>query len=385
MKNGNEGTMAGTGLLALLDDITTILDDVAAMSKLAAKKTAGIVGDDLAVNANAMIGIDPKRELPIVGKVALGSLCNKAVLIPLALALPAAAITPLLMIGGAFLCYEAFHKMTHKKDAEDEKHHEKMLEAIVRGPEDLAKVENKRVWQAIGTDTILSAEIIAVSLGAVAAAPLLTKALVLSTIGLAMTVGVYGFVAGLVKLDDIGLHLQEAQGGGFAKFKRAFGKGLVDHTPTFMKGLSVVGTAAMFLVGGGILLHGIPGAHHLIEGSIATVSSSGFVHGVLEMAASGAAGVTAGFASVPVFTGLGKLLDKCKGACRRIPGAFKKKAVPGAKKPEMERAFAPGMPESGLKSSPDVKSALSAGAETPAQENAPPGNRQAPRSGPACS
>lgn len=182
--------MAASGLLALLDDIALILDDVAAMSKLAARKTAGLVGDDLAVNANAVVGIDPSRELPIVGKIALGSLLNKAVLIPLALALPATAIIPLLMFGGAFLCYEAVHKVSHKKGPEDEAHRQALLAAIQTSPEALMKVENKKVWGAIGTDTILSAEVVAVALGAVAQAPLLTKAFTLSVVGLGMAVGV---------------------------------------------------------------------------------------------------------------------------------------------------------------------------------------------------
>ena len=187
-----------SGLLALLDDITVLLDDVAAMSKIAAKKTAGIVGDDLAVNANAVVGIDPKRELPIVGKIALGSLLNKAVLIPLALTLPSAAIPPLLMFGGAFLCYEAFHKITHKKDDKDEEHHQKMVIAIQDSPEALLKLENKKIWGAIGTDTILSAEIIAVSLGAIAHAPLVTQAATLSVIGIGMTIGFPSGCSGLM-------------------------------------------------------------------------------------------------------------------------------------------------------------------------------------------
>lgn len=352
--------MAASGLLAVLDDIATILDDVAAMSKIAAKKTAGIVGDDLAVNANALLGIDPSRELPIVGKVALGSLLNKAILIPLALVLPTAAVTPLLMAGGAFLCYEAFHKMSHKKDKKDEAHHQKMLEAIIKGPEDLKKVENKKVWQAIGTDAILSAEIIAVALGTVAAAPLMAKAMTLSVIGVAMTVGVYGLVAGIVKLDDIGLHLQKAEGeSALAKMKRGLGRGLVDHTPKFMKGLSIVGTAAMFLVGGGILLHGIPAVHHLVQAGISAVASGGFLHGVAEMAATGVFGVVAGFASMPVFKGLEKLLDKAKPLFAKAIGVFKKKSPEAAavKAPELTS------PEKALANVPDVKAALAVAAE----------------------
>ena len=272
--------MALSGLLALLDDITLILDDVAAMSKLAAKKTAGIVGDDLAVNANVVVGIDPSRELPIVGKVALGSLLNKAILIPLALALPAQAITPLLMFGGAFLCYEAVHKVSHKKDHEDEAHHEELLEAIQTSPEALMKVENKKVWGAIGTDTILSAEVVAVALGAVAAAPLATKALTLTVVGLAMTVGVYGLVGAIVKADDL----------------------------------------AMFVVGGGILLHGIPALEHTLHEGLEHVPFHAFLGGPLSLLGSLVFGVIAGFICLPIFGLLGKGI-----------GALKTRLAPGGK------------------------------------------------------
>lgn len=317
--------MATSGLLALLDDITMILDDVAAMSKIAVKKTAGIAGDDLAVGAQSMIGIDPNRELPIVGKVFMGSMANKAILIPIALALPTAAITPLLMAGGAFLCYEALHKMMHKKDAKDEEHHQKMLEAIIKGPEDLIKVENKKVWQAIGTDTVLSAEIIAVSLGAVAAAPLVTKAAVLTLVGVGMTIGVYGLVAGIVKLDDLGLHLQKDTGkSGLSQLKRRIGRGLVDHTPKFMKLLGIVGTAAMLLVGGGIIAHGIPVIGHAIESAGPAVSSIPFVQGLVNMAATGLFGIVAGIIAMPAFIGAGKVLGKVTDKAKSVYARKKK-------------------------------------------------------------
>lgn len=294
--------MALSGLLAVLDDITLIMDDVAAMSKLAAKKTAGIVGDDLAVNANVVVGIDPSRELPIVGKIAAGSLVNKAILIPLALALPAAAITPLLMFGGAFLCYEALHKLTHKHGPEDEAHHQELVEAIQTSPEALMKVENKKVWGAIGTDTILSAEVVAVALGAVATAPLMTKAVTLTLIGIGMTVGVYGLVAAIVKADDVGLWLQQSS----APFKRRLGDFLLRAMPWFMKGLSVLGTAAMFVVGGGILLHGIPALEHMIEAGLTHVPFHPFFGGPLSLLVSLLFGVAIGFVSLPVFGLLGK-------------------------------------------------------------------------------
>lgn len=306
--------MATSGLLALLDDITLILDDVAAMSKLAAKKTAGIVGDDLAVNANVVVGIDPSRELPIVGKIALGSLVNKAILIPLALALPAVAITPLLMAGGAFLCYEALHKVMHKHSPADDEHHRDMLEAIQDGPDALLKLENKKVWGAIGTDTILSAEVVAVALGAVATAPLMTKAITLSVVGVGMTVGVYGLVAAIVKVDDVGLWLQNAG----TPAKRRLGDALLAAMPWFMKGLSVLGTAAMFVVGGGILLHGIPALEHMIEGGLAHVPFHAFLGGPLSLVVSLVFGVVAGFVCLPIFDWLGKGI-----------GALKQRVLPG--------------------------------------------------------
>ena len=259
--------MAGSGLLALLDDITSILDDVAAMTKVAAQKTAGIVGDDLAVNAQGLVGLQPDRELPIVGKVALGPALNKVVLVPLALALPRSVITPLLMLGGAFLCYEGVHKIAHKHTEEDDKHEDALLNALQTGPEALAAFESQKVKQAIFTDVILSAEIVAVALGSVADEPLQIKAMVLSLVSLGMTVGVYGLVAFIVKLDDIGLHLQK-KGGSSA----TLGSALVNYTPVFMRGLSVVGTIAMFMVGGGIILHGLhsveEAVHHGLEAAL---------------------------------------------------------------------------------------------------------------------
>lgn len=290
--------MAGGGLLAVLDDITTLLDDVAAMSKLAVKKTAGIVGDDLAVNANVVVGLDPTRELPIVGKIALGSLANKAILIPLAIALPQQAITPLLMFGGAFLCYEAVHKLAHKKGHADEEHHQETA-ALPTSPEALMKVENQKVWGAIGTDAILSAEVVAVALGAVAEAPLMTKAMTLTVVGLGMTIGVYGLVAAIVKADDLGLHLQ-AKGGAAGRFGRA----LVAAMPKFMKALSFLGTAAMFAVGGGILLHGLPALGHGLEEALHHLPR--IVGGVAELLASVIFGILAGFVSMPVFDLIGK-------------------------------------------------------------------------------
>lgn len=303
--------MPATGLLALIDDVTSILDDVATMSKVAAKKTAGIAGDDLAVNAEGLVGLDPSRELPIVGKVALGSGVNKLVLIPLALALPQSVITPLLMFGGAFLCYEGLHKILHKKDPEDEAHHQKLVEALQQGPEALREVEAKKVKQAILTDVVLSAEIVAVALGAVADQPFATKATVLAVVGFGMTVAIYGLVAGIVKLDDIGLHLQES--GAAGGMKQRLGKLLVDKTPMLMKGISVLGTIAMFLVGGGIVLHGIPGAeeqlHHLLE----SVSRVSMLQSVLGTVASLVVGVAVGAVALLVVGGVKKVVGLVRG------------------------------------------------------------------------
>lgn len=306
--------MAATGLLALLDDITTILDDVAALTKVAAKKTAGLAGDDLAVNAEGLVGLQPSRELPIVGKVALGSLANKFVLVPLALALPSAAITPLLMLGGTFLCYEGVHKVTHRNDEHDDAHHEKLIEALKTGPEALAAVESKKVRQAILTDVILSAEIVAVALGAVATEPLRTKALVLSVVALGMTAGIYGLVALIVKLDDIGLYMQRtgAPGG----LKARFGSLVVDYTPVMMRLLSIGGTAAMFLVGGGIILHGFHGVEERIHHALAAITH----HPTLEGALSTVVTLIVGVAVGAVATGL---VEAFKAAVRVVkPGAF---------------------------------------------------------------
>ena len=249
--------MAGTGLLALLDDVILIMDDVAALSKVAAEKTIGIAGDDLAVNAEGLVGLHPSRELPILGKVALGSLANKVVLVPLALALPEAVVQPMLMLGGAFLCYEGVHKVAHAvlpHDAHAEAAHEDALRHALTEPtgEALAAVEAQKVKQAMITDVVLSAEIVAVALGAVGDAPFLTKAVTLSAVAFGMTVGIYGAVAVLVKLDDVGLWLKP-RGGALA----VLGGALVGVTPYLMRALSVIGTLAMFLVGGGIVAHGL--------------------------------------------------------------------------------------------------------------------------------
>ncbi|MBL0088711.1 MAG: DUF808 domain-containing protein [Ideonella sp.] len=259
--------MAASSLLALIDDIATLLDDVALMTKVAAKKTAGVLGDDLALNAQQVSGVQAERELPVVWAVAKGSFINKAILVPLALAISAFApwaVTPLLMLGGAYLCFEGFEKLAHRflhSADEDRAHHDELVEALTRADVDLVAFEQDKVRGAVRTDFILSAEIITIALGTVAGAPLQQQLLVLSGIAVAMTIGVYGFVAGIVKLDDLGLWLTRRR----SALAQGTGRALLVAAPWLMRFLSVAGTAAMFLVGGSILVHGWPPLHHAIE------------------------------------------------------------------------------------------------------------------------
>ena len=261
-----------TSLLALIDDIASVLDDVALLSKVAAKKTAGVLGDDLALNAQQVSGVKADRELPVVWAVARGSFINKAILVPAALAISAFApwlVTPLLMVGGAFLCYEGFEKLAHKfmhNTAEQAAEREKLANALANPAVDLRDVEKDKIKGAIRTDFILSAEIIAITLGTVQDSPFTTQVMVLSSIALVMTVGVYGLVAGIVKLDDGGLYLSQRPGTGvWTRFQRSLGRVILLSAPWLMKFLSIAGTAAMFLVGGGILSHGFPFLHHSID------------------------------------------------------------------------------------------------------------------------
>ncbi|WP_446027637.1 DUF808 domain-containing protein [Lelliottia amnigena] len=258
--------MAGSSLLTLLDDIATLLDDISLMGKLAAKKTAGVLGDDLSLNAQQVSGVRANRELPVVWSVAKGSLLNKVILVPLALLISAFipwAITPLLMIGGAFLCYEGVEKVLHsfasRKDEETPQARQQRLEALAA--KDPLAFERDKVKGAIRTDFILSAEIVAITLGIVSEAPLLNQVLVLSGIAIAVTIGVYGLVGVIVKLDDMGYWLVDKSN----SLARIIGKGLLVLSPWLMKSLSVIGTLAMFLVGGGIVVHGIAPLHHAIE------------------------------------------------------------------------------------------------------------------------
>ena len=263
-----------SSLLALLDDIATVLDDVALLTKVAAKKTAGVLGDDLALNAQQVAGVKVDRELPVVWAVCKGSFVNKAILVPAALAISAFAawaVTPLLMIGGAYLCFEGFEKLAHRflhNRADDAEHHAQLLRTLSDTTTDLVALEKEKIVGAVRTDFILSAEIIAITLGTVQASPLTTQVSVLSGIAVLMTVGVYGLVACIVKLDDGGLYLSQSVGdGAWVQLQRGLGQGILAAAPYLMKGLSVAGTAAMFLVGGGILTHGVPGVQHVIAQS----------------------------------------------------------------------------------------------------------------------
>lgn len=259
-----------SSLLALIDDIASTLDDVALLTKLAAQKTTGVLGDDLALNAQQVSGVAADRELPVVGAVAKGSLVNKAILVPAALVTSAVApwlVKPLLMVGGAFLCYEGFEKLLHALGGNHaaDAHRAELTAALLDPGADLMAFERERIKGAIRTDFILSAEIIVITLGTVAAAPFAQRVTVLVGIALLMTAGVYGLVAGIVKLDDAGLHLSRRAGDGISpRAQRALGAGVLRLAPWLMKGLSVAGTAAMFLVGGGIIAHGIGPLHHWV-------------------------------------------------------------------------------------------------------------------------
>jgi predicted DNA repair protein MutK len=300
--------MAGSSLLALIDDIATLLDDVSVMTKVAAKKTAGVLGDDLALNAQQVAGVRPQRELPVVWAVAKGSMLNKLILVPAALLISALApwaITPLMMIGGAFLCYEGVEKLAHRflhSPAEDAGEQVARLHAVADESVDIVAFEKNKIRGAIRTDFILSAEIIVITLGTVADADFSRQVAVLSVIAIAMTIGVYGLVAGIVKLDDAGLHLSQRPGdGGSARAQRAFGRGILAAAPWLMKTLSVAGTAAMFLVGGGIIAHSIPALHHFIE----HLGPAGWQGMVMAMLGNAAVGIVVGIVVVLAVT-LGK-------------------------------------------------------------------------------
>lgn len=287
--------MAGTSLIALIDDIAAIMDDVAAQTKVAAVKTGGVVGDDLALSADQVNGVKPERELPIIWQIAKGSMKNKAILIPAALGISAVApsIIPLLLVaGGTYLVYEGGEKIVEKLfHNKHENHSENALEKQHLTKEDHDKIEKEKISGAIKTDLVLSGEIIVIALGATAGASLAVQALTLTGIGVGLTVGVYGVVAGIVKADDIGLHLMKKKD---SPIQNWIGEKLVNGMPKFMKGLSVVGTAAMFTVGGGILAHNIPAVHHLVEVLPQALTSSGLG----AMAVEAGVGIVGGLAAV---------------------------------------------------------------------------------------
>ena len=285
--------MAGTSLFLLLDDIASTLDDVATMTKIATRKTAGVLGDDLALNAEQVSGVRAERELPVVWAVAKGSMLNKLILVPAALAISALApwlIGPLLMLGGAYLCFEGFEKLAHKylPGEKNGAHRGKVMEALADPTIDLVAIEKNKIKGAVRTDFVLSAEIIVIALGVVGGLELGTQVAVLVSIAIMMTIGVYGLVAGIVKLDDLGLWLCRRANA----IAHAVGGAILWATPWLMRSLSVVGTAAMFLVGGGILSHGLPWVHHLIESL--TSGFTGFAGVLLPSALDGVVGLVVG-------------------------------------------------------------------------------------------
>ena len=310
--------MAASNLLALIDDIATILDDVAVLTKVAARKTAGVLGDDLALNAQQIVGVAADRELTVVWSVTKGSFVNKLILVPAALAISAFApwaVTPLLMLGGLFLCYEGCEKLAHKlmhSPKEDRSHHAELVEALANPAVDIVAFEKEKIKGAIRTDFILSAEIIAITLGTVADADFTTQVAVMTGIALIMTVGVYGLVAGIVKLDDAGLHLSKLDGAGaLRRAQRALGRAILVAAPYMMKAISIIGTAAMFMVGGGILVHGIPGAEDLVHH---VASIGGPLEMVAAVALSAIAGVVAGAIALALVSGVQGLVRGAKRA-----------------------------------------------------------------------
>ncbi|HEY0334217.1 MAG TPA: DUF808 domain-containing protein [Stenotrophomonas sp.] len=306
--------MAGASLFTLLDDIATLLDDVSVLTKVAAKKTAGVLGDDLALNAQQVTGVRADRELPVVWAVAKGSLVNKAILVPAALAIsaleawlksrgwPIPLVVPLMMIGGAFLCYEGVEKLAHKwvhGKEEDEQRHVERLEKLADEHTDVLAMEKEKVKGAIRTDFILSAEIIVLTLGVVSGRPFAQQITALIVIALAMTVGVYGLVGAIVKLDDLGLYLTR-KGAALA----ALGRGILRAAPWLMKTLSVVGTLAMFLVGGGILVHNVPALHHFVVG---LGPAQGWQAGLVSAVGNAVIGVIAGAIVLAAVTAFQKI------------------------------------------------------------------------------
>lgn len=305
--------MAAGSLLLLLDDIATILDDVSILTKKAAAKTAGVLGDDLALNAQQVSGVVSQRELPVVWAVAKGSFINKLILVPLALLISAFApwaITPLLMIGGLYLCFEGVEKLhhvfLHRKSRTPEEAGRKIADLAATAPGAKVETEAEKIKGAVRTDFVLSAEIIAITLGIVAGQDFMRQVGVLSAIAVIMTIGVYGLVAGIVKLDDAGLYLTQRSGA----LSQGLGRGILWAAPFLMKTLSVLGTAAMFLVGGGIVTHGIPPLHHVIEH---VAHGAGFLAPIIPLLLDGLCGLVSGIIVLAVFSGIQRLRGKTPG------------------------------------------------------------------------
>jgi predicted DNA repair protein MutK len=307
-----------SSLLALIDDIATILDDVALLTKVAAKKTAGVLGDDLALNAQQVSGVAADREIPVVWAVCKGSFVNKLILVPAALLISTIApwaITPLLMVGGAYLCFEGFEKLAHPflhSKEEDAAHEAELMQALSDPAIDLMAVEKDKIKGAVRTDFVLSAEIIAITLGTVQGSPWATQLSVLAGVAVLMTVGVYGLVAGIVKIDDAGLFLSKKSGAdAMGRAQQALGRALLRAAPVLMKLLSVVGTAAMFLVGGGILVHGVPAIAHMVEGvDVRVAEQSTLLAAVATAVLEAITGVVLGGAALAVFTVAKRLFRK---------------------------------------------------------------------------
>lgn len=310
--------MAGSSLLVLLDDIAAVLDDVALMTKVAAKKTAGVLGDDLAVNAEKVTGVKADRELPVVWAVAKGSFRNKLILVPAALAISAVApwlITPVLMMGGLYLCYEGMEKVVHTffHRQEEAEQRQQLLQTLSDPAIDPVQYEKDKIKGAIRTDFILSAEIIVITLGIASESAFAVQVSVVATIAFCMTVFVYGLVGAIVKLDDAGLYLAQRPGTDFAaRGLRWFGLRLVGFAPWLMKFLAVVGTIAMFLVGGGILVHGIhplyAGIEHWLSGYSTLISST------LPIAINALFGMAAGSVALLIVNAASKLFKRDQAA-----------------------------------------------------------------------
>ena len=308
-----------TSLLALLDDIATVLDDVTTMTKVAAGRTAGVLGDDLALNAEQVSGVRADRELPVVWAVFKGSVRNKLILVPAALLLAAFApfaITPLLMLGGAYLCYEGFEKIAAPWLHPDQKARDKqeVIAALHNPQADLAGIEKEKIRGAIRTDFVLSAEIIVIAMGTVQESAFATQVGTVVLIATLMTLGVYGLVAGIVRLDDLGLHLARSKPE--MRLRIWWGERILDFAPMLMKGLSIVGTAAMFLVGGSILAHGV----HVVDELILLAATPAeavepmgwLLAGTIKIALQGIFGIICGGLIVPVIAGIKKLMPKKK-------------------------------------------------------------------------